>query len=198
MKKIRANKNAIQKFNIEKVKELLDENKIKDAHDYVGNCLSSAINYPDMEIKRCNMEMAVDIGIDAHYNKDSYFITCCGIDLSLVKLFVEDYGFDINTNNNGALYNAIFRGKIDIATYLLDNGAIIDDLIISKAVCAMGWIGPKFIDLLMNYGVDKYKLSEMIMTSIDETTINLLAYLSDQNFSIDELVQTYRGKNIEE
>ena len=77
--------------------------------------------------------------------------------INLLDYLINQYKYDINTNNSNALATAISYNKINVVTFLLDSGSKITDECIEKAING----GEECVNILLRYRVTLEKISEV-------------------------------------
>ena len=122
--------NAVLNGNTEEVNRLLKKNPnlINTKDEYGNNLLCRAILKENIKMAECLLKNGMDV--NAINNGSTALHIAVDVQLiEMVKLFLVDYGADINkrdTRGNTPLNYAVYRGNKEIAYYLLDKGALLN------------------------------------------------------------------------
>lgn len=180
----------MKEYDFDVIKRYIDMGDMENAHKYFKHYLQIGMHDKNIDVQS-DVNIVSALGIDLRYENDVYFTLSCGYNLSIVKFFHQNYGCDVNVHKGNALYIAISYGKVDVAKYLLDNGAVINDNAIDVAINMVQYYDVVFIDLLIDYGIDITKISErsVALKRLDSMTIKVLKCLSSHNVDINNFIQ---------
>lgn len=138
--------------------------------------------------------LLIDMGADPHFGNGSVLESMCkkkSNNLQLIESFVQTYGYNGSTSK--AISNAIINKHTDIADYLFNLGAPIDDACIDACLMRIDCI-----DILVNFGIDPERISNRFLEtslSAPSDSIKKAKYLIGLGVDFNKIILEYDNKN---
>ncbi|XWV26383.1 putative ankyrin repeat protein [Tupanvirus soda lake] len=101
----------------------------------------------------------VDSGIDPRQSDDQAFVNACVInDFNIISYLVNHCGANVNAQNGKGLKNLMGHFSENSIKFMIDNGAIVTDVVIFEAIQESDIIS---LQALIKYGIDPNQISRV-------------------------------------
>lgn len=131
----------------------------------LGNLVHSILSAKDIDLE--DVLFLVELGADLKSNANELFMSACRYpNVDLIQYIIEECQCDINYDNSIGLVYAMETENDDIVELLLEYNIKISDRVISLAPWNM-----YYLEKLINYGVDPYRIVNVLLNSTEKAKL---------------------------